>query len=462
MEDSSIAQLIGLMAGSIFFIDGWGPAEKGETDFTKSRRFRGLSVLIAGGIITPVLDYVSKNSRPEFFLAYLKGCIYGWFFVLLFGLFLYLFWIITKQNKKESILYRLGEFAYSVLDFIYLGISDNPHLTAKRNSDVALAQNIYKLESDYEYKRLEKALANADVRPNEIDDATKRKIQQYEEELKNIKTEANYTFNDWYYKGLAEFDKKEYEKVIAYMKNALEKDKSAPNAPDAYLYIGLSYEKLELFAKGIDPYETIIANYPHYEYMFLVYYDKAVLLRNLNRLKESLEINETAIKLNPGYAQAWYNKGYTLGKLNLDEEALKAYEEAIRVKPDYAEAWNNKGVRLRRLNRDLEALSAFEEAIRLKPDYTLAWVNKGVNLRRLKRNQEALDAYEQAIRLDSGNPDAWFNAASEYALKKEKDKMVVYLKKAIELDANNKEIAKTDEDFNEFRDDEAFKKLVGL
>ncbi len=429
MDNSNVALFIGLMAGSIFFIDGWGPNEKnekGENDFSKSRRFRGLSVLVAGGVITPILDYVSKNTKPEFFLSYLKGCIYGWFFVMMFGLLLYLFWIVTKQKRKESFWFKAGDFAYSILDFIYLGISDNPHLSAKRKSDVALAENIYKLESDYEYKKLEKELANADIKPNEIDQSTQKKIQQYEEQLKNIKTEADYTFNDWYYKGITEYDKGEYEKGIAYMKNGLEKDKTAVNAPDAYLYIGLCYDELGLFKKEIEQYDRIILLYPQYAYLYLAFYNKGAVLDSLNHYEEALAEYEKAIRLNPDYASAWYNKGLDLYHLERHEEAIKAYEETIKQDPEYAAAWNNKGVSLAKLVRYEEALKSYEEAIRIKPDYA--------------------------------NP--CYNLAVLSAYKNEKDKMLAYLKKAIDLDGSNKISAKTDEDFKAFWSDEDFKKLV--
>lgn len=436
MEDTKIALLIGLMAGSIFFIDGWGPTEKAKPDkdgntgsdgsIFNSRRFRGLSVLIAGGIITPVLDYVTKNTRPEFFMAYLKGCIYGWFFVLLFGLLLYLFWIITKQQKKETVLFKLGEFAYSILDFIYLGISDNPHLTAKRNSDVALAQNIYKLESDYEYKKLEKQLSNIDVKPNEITESTKKIIQQYEEQLKSIKTEADYTFNDWYYKGITEYDKQEYEKVIAYMKNAVEKDRNSINAPDAFIYMGLGYERINLSEKGIEQYDIIIKNYPGYANMYQAHYNKGVILQRLKRHKEALDANEEAIKLNPQYSFAWNNKGVILKSMGQFDDALKAYEEAIRINPDYINAWFNKG--------DI--------------------------LIELKNNSEAIKAFEEVLKLDPNDAEARYYCATLYAETGDKKNMLSQLKKLIKLDVKYKDLSKTDDFFKAFWEDPDFKKLV--
>lgn len=396
MGDSGISFLIGLMAGSIFFIDGWGPTEKSDKNekkgFAESRRFRGLSVLIVGGIISPVLDYVSKNAKPDFFLAYLKGCIYGWFFVLLFGLLLYLFRSVTKQKNKEKFWYKAGEFAYSILDFVYLGISDNPHLNAKRKSDVTLAESIYKLEGDHKLKELEKKLLNADVKPNEMSEATKEIIQQYDEELKNIKKESEYTFEDWYYRGIAEYDKQEYEKAIVYMKNALEIDKNNLFAFNAILYIGISYDGLGLFNNAIEQYDKLIATYPNGINLYIIH----------------------------------YNKGLAYRKMNDNEKALKSYEDSLLLNPNYEFALDGKGHVLTKFNRYDESLKFFEDAIRNNPTF------------------------------DS----PWYNISCLYALMRNKEKMLFHLQKAIKLNIIHRDQAKTDEDFREFWNDEDFKKII--
>ena len=67
-------------------------------------------------------------------------------------------------------------------------------------------------------------LNNQNLAPDNIDESAKEKLKEYNQLLKSTKTEENYTFDDWYYKGVAAYDNKEYNKTIAYMKNALEKD----------------------------------------------------------------------------------------------------------------------------------------------------------------------------------------------------------------------------------------------
>jgi tetratricopeptide (TPR) repeat protein len=343
MEDSTLAMWIGLMAGAIFFIDGWGPSEKildengkeKQTSFFESRRFRGLSVLIAGGIITPVLDYVTQNEKHEFVLSYLKGCVWGWFFVFLFGLLVYLFWKIANERKEKSFWFKAGEFAYSVLDFIYLGIADNPHLKAKRDSDVSVAEGRYKLKGDYKLKEIQNELARElekeSVTPDNIDEPTKKKLEEYEKQLKSIKTEANYTFEDWYYKGLAEYDKGEYEKTIAYMKNALEKDPKSNLVPDAYIYIGLAYDYIGLYKKGIEYYDKIITDHKNYSYLYLAYNNKAADLIDLGYPNESLPMLDQAIRLKSDLNLAWNYKGIVFTRTKNYDEALKSLDEALKI-----------------------------------------------------------------------------------------------------------------------------------
>lgn len=400
MENSTLAFLIGLMAGSIFFIDGWGPTEKikdengniKQLSFFESRRFRGLSVLIAGGIITPVLDYVTQNEKHEFVLSYLQGCVFGWFFVFLFGLVVYLFWKATKDGNKKGTMYRAGEFAYSILDFIYLGVADNPHLDAKRKSDVNVSEERYKMVGEYEMKKLQKDLDKQDITPNEIDESTKKKISEYETKLKSLKTEADYTFEDWYYKGLAEYEKGEYEKTIAYMKNALEKDPKSSYVPDAFIYIGLSYDYIGLYERGIEYYDKIMNDHKNYAYLYLAYNNKAADLIDL---------------------------GY-------HDEALKMLDEALRT----------------------------------KPDFTLALNNKGLAFLRMKNYEDSLKVFEEALKIDKNYPNAWYNKAALHAVKNEKESMIASLQRAIELNPAFKNSAKRDLEFDAYRDDADFKKLV--
>ncbi len=421
IDNAALAYNIGLLAGAIFFIDGWGPSPEDES-LLNSRRFRGLSIIISGSIITPVLDYIVKDSQPVFFLNYLKGCVEGWLFVFLLGLVLYLIWKETKDLKK-GVAFQIGEFSYAVLDFIYLGISVNPHLKAKREHDIAL----YKVESDSELADLKDELDKRKTGFQELDTETAAKIKTYEEKLKNLKTENDYDFYDWYYKGVTEFGKQEYEKTIAYMKNAVEKTaKNNDDVASALLYIGASYDTLGLYQKSLEINDRIAAGYPGYKELDL----------------------------------AFYNKGVSLKKMGLWDEALKAYEKAEEINPSDPVTLSNMGGLLLEMKRYKEALVTLDRSLKIDDRKASAWVDKGTALNKMGSYEDSDAAYDKAVAIDPRYADAYYGRACNYAIRKDKINALILLQKAVDLDATLKEYVKTDTDFNDFRDDEEFKKII--
>ena len=109
--------------------------------------------------------------------------------------------------------------------------------------------------------------------------------------------------------------------------------------------------------------------------------------------------NEQAIRLDPGYADAYISKADALHSLRRYEEALAAYEQAICLNPDNIHAYKGKADALHSLQHYKEALAAYEQALHLDSNYAYAYKSKGDTLNNMERHQEALVAYEQARQL---------------------------------------------------------------
>ncbi len=373
MDNATLATNIGLLAGTIFFLDGWGPSEENKS-FFESRRFRGLAIIISGSIVTPVLDYLMKDEKPVFFVNYVKGCVIGWFFVFLLGLVLYLIWKETKDSSK-NIIVGIGEFAYAILDFIYLGISNNPHLDAKRKHDI----DMYVAQSDSELIRLKNKLKGSDTTPGDVDDSTRRTLEEYQKQLKANKTENDYDFSDWYYKGATEFEKGEYEKTIAYMKNAMDKPAKPEEYANALLYIGAAYSYLGLNQKSIEVNNEIISKYPSFDLLDRVYYNLGVALTQLalagvkynDNLKKALEVYDQSIQLNPNASLAWSNKSYVLYNLGNYKDALTASQKAIDSDAKNPYGWYTKACGEALTDDKTNALADLAKAIELNPNFKI-------------------------------------------------------------------------------------------
>ena len=92
-----------------------------------------------------------------------------------------------------------------------------------------------------------------------------------------------------------------------------------------------------------------------------------VVLKQTDRLNESLPSMQKAVELSPHDAEAHNNLGTTLKELGRFDEAELSYRQAIGLNADYAEAHSNLGNALQELGRSDEAEASCRQAILLKP-----------------------------------------------------------------------------------------------
>ena len=76
----------------------------------------------------------------------------------------------------------------------------------------------------------------------------------------------------------------------------------------------------------------------------------ATRYRGQGKQDEAIAHLDEALRIKPGYAQAYFNRGNAYGVQGKVDQAIADYREAIRYKPDYEQAYCNlaKGLALRR------------------------------------------------------------------------------------------------------------------
>jgi tetratricopeptide (TPR) repeat protein len=122
-----------------------------------------------------------------------------------------------------------------------------------------------------------------------------KELAQFKEDLSLIKTEDKFTFDDWLYKGLAEYNNKDYNDAIISFTEALENN---PRSVNAYVMRGNSY-------------------------------------RSLDRDVDAIEDYNNAIKISNEFVAAFSNRGYAYSKLKKYKKAIKDYRKSIEIKPEY-------------------------------------------------------------------------------------------------------------------------------
>lgn len=251
--------------------------------------------------------------------------------------------------------------------------------------------------------------------------------------------------------------KKDFQSALAQINSALEID---PKNLDALNGKGVCLKELGRAEDALVIFDSVLAVDPNH-YMALS--NRGWSLSALRRHNEAITDFDATLKIKPGYSIALNNKGWSLMKLGRHEEAIAAFDAAHEIKPDYYEPLINKGYSLSELGRFDEAVVAFDAAHKVKPEKYLPLMNKGSALTKLSRHEEAIAAYDMALKVQPDSIAPYYNIACAYSLSKKKPEMLKALAHVIE---GNKPfyapIAQQDPDFDFYRSDPDFRKLVGL
>jgi tetratricopeptide (TPR) repeat protein len=155
-------------------------------------------------------------------------------------------------------------------------------------------------------------------------------------------------------------------------------------------------------------------------------------------------------------------KGLTQLKRKDYFDAITSFEKALKFKDaDLARIYFNIGRVWFEKKEYRKSIEYFDKAISDRSNYSPAYNQKALALRRLGKLDEALKTLSIILHLDEKDAQALYNSACYQALLKNKDEALEYLGKAIGL--NSKRylgLAAKDPDFEIYKIDEGFKKLI--
>jgi tetratricopeptide (TPR) repeat protein len=171
-------------------------------------------------------------------------------------------------------------------------------------------------------------------------------------------------------------------------------------------------------------------------------------LEDMTRLGFTTDTNTAFLRGNYYYHQGKYN------------DALAAYNWSLELRPDDPTTLNNRGNTYFALKRYDEAFADFNRSLELRPDDPVTLYNRGTTYPHLGRYDEALADLNRSLELRPDYPATLYNLACLFSLWGKPNDALAYLEKAVGKDKKYRELAKTDEDFNNIRDDPRFKKLI--
>jgi len=114
--------------------------------------------------------------------------------------------------------------------------------------------------------------------------------------------------------------------------------------------------------------------------------------------RQAEDLFRSALRANPGLAEAGNNLGHLLKDTGRLDEAIEVLEAVVRGFPSYVEALNNLGVAYYERGRLGEAIAAFEHSLRLAPTVPHVHNNIGNVFQALGDMPRASDHYRQTLR----------------------------------------------------------------
>ncbi len=232
-----------------------------------------------------------------------------------------------------------------------------------------------------------------------------------------------------------------------------------PLEAEDFFKLGNAYAALDQYNESISAYDRSLSLKPEVPEALN---NRGASLAMLQRFEEAITAVNEALKHKPDHYTAYAIKGTCYYMLEKHLDSIAAFDAALKIKPGYYEAHFSKGNCFAALNRHEEAVSAFDKAIEHKPDYHQAHYNKGRSLFALVRHAEAIAAYDAGLKIKPNDLSAMYNKACIYSFMHKKHEMLEWLAKAIAGDEKYKQMSQTDPDFEFYRNDPDFRKLVGL
>ena len=154
------------------------------------------------------------------------------------------------------------------------------------------------------------------------------------------------------------------------------------------------------------------------------------LWSNADAMREAIDANSKAIKLDPNFAEAYNLRGLAYDMLGNRNQAIKDYSKAIVLNPQFEWAYLNRSVAYYNLGKTTLAMKDNEKAEKLRLKDAKAYYHRGLEYYNLGNHIPAIQDFDRAIELNPQYADAYNNRAAAYNALGDRDQAINDLKKA--------------------------------
>jgi hypothetical protein len=143
----TLALLVGVTTGAMFYLDGWVPSVV-SSEFSKTKRYRGLISITSGGALGSLLDIFSSVSQELLTLYFVTGILIGLSGLLIICTTMIVIWRYTASKNKNTISHRCGRFCFLVLEALWQGVAGNSAMMAESVGQVRAIERAHGTDSE--------------------------------------------------------------------------------------------------------------------------------------------------------------------------------------------------------------------------------------------------------------------------------------------------------------------------
>ena len=237
-----------------------------------------------------------------------------------------------------------------------------------------------------------------------------------------------------YLLGVAYNNKKEYNKAIEFLQEAIE---SISEKAEAYHNLGAAYGNKKEYDKAIEFLQKSIEIDPN-EYK--TYLGMGIIYGNKKEHDKAIEFLQKSIEINPQDAEAYYNLGIAYSNKKEYDKAIEFYHKAIEINPQDDKLYFRMGNSYTKQAEYDKAMEYYQKAVKINPQNDEAYFGIGHIYVFKNEDKKALESYQQAININPENDDAYYMIGSFYHDNREYEKALELYQKAIKINPNNDEV----------------------
>jgi tetratricopeptide (TPR) repeat protein len=245
-----------------------------------------------------------------------------------------------------------------------------------------------------------------------------------------------------------------YNEALAAYSRSLE---LSPDEPNTLYNRGTTRYKLGRHEEALLDYNRSLELRPNHP---ATLYSRGSVYDELGRHEEALADYNRSLEQRPNNPDTLCSRGTAYDELGRYEEALADYNRSLQLRPDHATTLCNRGTAFAKMGKHEEALADYNRSLQLRPDHLITLYDRGTTYAKLGKHREALADYIRSLELRPDDPATLYNLACLFSLQRKISDALAFLAQAIEKNNKYRQMAKTDEDFDNIRDDIRFQKLT--